>query len=120
MPPSDITADHALVRDVLPHLPAQVRLDLNLPQAVCGRRDLLLRERMCQRGRDVAGCGERVCGDRRGVCGGREEGSEGGHLGLVQIAHSAAVVDLHTRAEAEGSRLPNTVEVCQGMLFVRH
>ena len=113
VPPSDVAADHALVRDVLPHLSAQVRLDLDLPQAVYGSRGLLLRrERLAQRGRDEARGGERVRGDWGGVGGGGEEGGEGGDLGLVEVAHSAAFVDLHAGAEAEGGFLANTVEVC--------
>ena len=122
VPPSDVAADHTLVRDVLPHLPAQVRLDLDFAQAVDGSRGRLLRRRcrpwgrLPNCGRDVVRCGQRVRGDRRGVRGGGKEGGEGRDLGLVEIADSAAVVDLHARAEAEGGRLPDAVEVRQGLL----
>lgn len=34
MPLPHVTADHTLMRDVLPHLPLQVRFDLDIPELV--------------------------------------------------------------------------------------
>lgn len=116
VPPSDVAADHTLVRDVLPHLPAQVRLDLNVPETIDGLLDRWLRRGLRQRRRHVVWCCERMCGDGRRVCRRREEGRERCYLRLVQVAHTTAVVDLHACAEAEGGFRPDAIEVRQGML----
>lgn len=64
MPSSDIAADHALVRDVLPHLSAQVRLDLDFPEAVNGLRLLRLRYWLCERRGHVVWCSKHMGYDR--------------------------------------------------------
>ncbi len=118
VPPSDVAADHTLVRDVLPHLPAQVRLNLDFPETIDWRRNLRLGHGLRQRWGHVGGCCEHVWGDGGRVRGRGQEGSEGCHLRLVQVAHPTAVMDLHACTEALGGFLPDAVEVRQSMLWV--
>ena len=118
VPPSDVAADHALVGDVLPHLSAEVRLDLNLPETVDRLWHGRLRGRLAKRWGHEVWRSECMRGHRGRVCGRGEEGGQGRDLGLVQVADPAAVVDLHACAQAKCGFVSNSVEVRQGMLWV--
>ena len=132
---ANITADHALVGDILPHLPLQVRLDPQPAQRIhpfrpllrkrrrrrieprevrpCARQSLQRRRR---RGRLESGRGE--WGTRGNGGRGRrgEESGDGGQLRRGELAHATGVVDLQTGADAAGRIATDPVEVRQRVL----
>ena len=132
---ADVTANHTLVRDVLPHFALQIRLDPQPAQWVRSLRPRLLEwwrrciesrevrprawqslQRRRQRGRLERGRGKwRARGDggrgRR-----RKEGRNGSQLRRGEVAYTTGVVDLQAGADAAGRVATDPIEVSQRVL----
>jgi hypothetical protein len=135
MPLANVTSDHPLVSNILPHLALQVRF---YPQPAQRVRALGLglreRRRRCVELCEVCTCAGQVLqehGPRRGLEGGGrerctrrggrggkrgEEGSNGCDLRWGELANAAGVADLEAGADATGGVVAYFVEKGQGML----
>jgi len=135
VPLADVTPDHSLMRNILPHLAFQVclypqpaqrvralrfgswerrgwRVELRKVGACTGQ---ILEGRRWGRRLEGEGCEGPAWGDGRG--GGRgEEGCDGCHLRRGEMANAAGVVYLEASANAAGRVVTYPVEMGQGML----
>lgn len=114
MSPANIAPNQPMMRDILPHLALQLRLDLQVLQPIFRNACLLApRQLWCSgRGlwRDERGGREGERRERRNGGGGGEEGREGGYLRGCEVAYFGTVVDLKPGADARGSVVPDPVE----------
>lgn len=133
MPPSNITSNHPLVRDVLPNLPLQIRLYPQSLQRILARPSrrllrvrlrcslLVLRRdanRLVRGGSFELGVRCEVARCVRDVRGCREESGECGDLHGGEVADPGAVVDLVASAYPVCGGLANPVEIGQRMLMM--